>query len=158
MTKAPEEAQTFLTGLGLSPNAPGLAGPPPDAPTTPKREVALVPSGLDPHTIPHEQIVFDPVLLDAFPVLEGEGRNEASKYVFGLYRSLGRDKGRNGALHRLIGEFIGQVKRARAAGAPDAPIKGQVKVNKAQREMAKLLAEHGVDEHELAAFIASKRG
>ena len=45
MTKSPEETREFLTNLGLSPDAPALVGPTPEALTTPVNVLTDCPVG-----------------------------------------------------------------------------------------------------------------
>jgi hypothetical protein len=92
--------------------------------------------------MPVSDIVFDPALLDGFPSLEGDGRADAARYVFGLYKSHGRNKDRNRRLHDEIGLFILRVRRSRETGTEH--VKDKVKASKPQRDLLALLAEHGI--------------
>lgn len=156
MSLTDDERKEFLADLGLNPNAPALAADVP-AEASPKaskgkggKEVRLAPDGVDPRAMPVSDIVFDPHLLDGFPSLEGEGMSAASRHIFGLYKSHGRNKDRNSLLHRKITEFIGQVRRERATGGV---VKEKVKATKEQREIANLLAAKGLTLADLAALL-----
>lgn len=133
------EARAQLAALGLNLDGGAL-----DAPitTTPQPVTVTVPEGADPRTMPVSDIVFDPALLDGFPSLEGEGLAAASRHVFALYKSHGRNKDRNSLLHRRIGEFIAQVRRSRQSGVPH--VKETVRRTGKQRDLLALLAEHGI--------------
>lgn len=155
-TMSDEQRQAFLAGLGLRPNAPTLEEPAKPASHTPRPAGTpkLAPKGVDPHTMPVADIVFDPALLDGFPSLEGEGFAAASRHVFAFYKSPGRNKDRHSLLHRRIGEFINQVRRARETGT--GHVREKVKTTKTQRDLAAFLAEHDVSEADLAALIRQK--
>ena len=117
----------------------------------------LAPPGVDPHTMPVDEIVFDPALLDGFPSLNGEGMNAASKHVFALYKSPGRNKERNSLLHRRISTFITTVRRSRQTGGM---VTEAVKTTKDQRDLAALMASQGVTDSDLAEalqLLAQKR-
>lgn len=131
MSKTRTPDATFLTSVGLNPEA---AAKPHQATTE-----------VDPHTMPASEIVFDPALLDEFPDLSAQMKAASTK-VFEVYRSYGRDKERNGLLHRRITEFIGQVDRARR-GEGELPgfVKTKVKATKKQRDLTRYLAEHGIE-------------
>jgi hypothetical protein len=135
MTSTMTEASEMLKAAGITP---------------PKDEPDL-------HTMPVEDIVFDPALLDRFPSLSGDGMNEASKYVFSLYKSLGKNKERNSLLHRRISTFITTTRRSRQTGGM---VTEAVKTTKAQRDNAALLASQGVTDSDLAEalrLLAQKR-
>lgn len=143
MAMTPEAQKAFLTGLTLTTDVVV------EAPATPPR-VVLAPEGVDPHTMPVTDIVFDPRLLDEFPDLTGANMKRASEKVFALYRSPNRDKDRHALLHRRITEFIGQV-RSKTGGH----VKEMVKATSQERELAKLLAAKGLTVEDLAALIAT---
>lgn len=148
-TMTDAERREFLSGLGLSPDAAVLAQVEPNDPAKPvKGKVA--PKGVDPHTMPVTDIVFDAALLDDHPVLDGVGLKAASDYVFSLYRSPGRNKDRHSLLHRRISEFIGQVRLSRASGGH---VKELVKATKEQRAIAALLASKGLTLDDLAQLL-----
>lgn len=109
--------------------------------TSTKRQPVLAPEGVDPHTMPVTEIVFDPALLDDFPDLKA-GLKAASDHVFALYRSPGKDKERHSLLHSRIGSFISQVRRSRQSGVQH--VKEQVRRTSDQRDLLALLAEHGI--------------
>lgn len=146
-TSAPNDE--FLKGLGLNPNAKGLSA----APATPERDddVVLAPEGVDPHTMPVSDIVFDPRLLDEFDDLgyakPGRG-GEAKDKVFDLYKSHGRNRDRNRRLYDEIGLFIRRVEIARKAGetptAEKPKIKDKVRATKKQRELLAYLEAQGI--------------
>ena len=130
--------------------------------TPPKHEpakttVSLAPEGVDPHTMDVDEIVFDPALLDKFPSLNGEGMNEASKYLFSLYKSHGKNKERNSLLHRRISTFITTTRRNRQTGGM---VTEAIKTSKAERDLAALMASQGVTDSDLAEalkLLAEKR-
>ena len=117
----PDRAE-FLKGLGLNPDGDTLTALPqapaqPQAPTPVANDLVLAPPGIDPHTMPVEDIVFDPRLLDAYTDLAFDRQGSvASRYIFDLYKSTGRNKERNGALQRKITSFITTTRRSRETG------------------------------------------
>jgi hypothetical protein len=143
-----------LIALGLNPDAPGLA---PEIPAEEKtervkkpRQIKLAPDGVDPHTMPVEDIVFDPRLLDDFPTLKGSERTAASRHLFELYKS--RQKGeRNQILHRRINEFLSSVAIARKSGTK--PVKEKIKATKEQRDMAEMMAQLGLTADDLGKLV-----
>ena len=144
----------FLSSLGLATQGDKLA---PAKTAKPKVE-RPAPTGADPRTMPVDEIVFDPSLLDQFPSLEGDGLKAASDHVFSIYKSYGRNKERNGMLHRKITTFITQTRRARLSGGE---VTEGIKATTQQRDMAALIAEKGVSVDELAealVLLAEKRG
>lgn len=155
MSKTDAERKEFLASIGLNPDAPGLvAEVATEAPAKSKSKadasVRLAPEGMDPRAMSVSDIVFDPRLLDDFPSLEGAGMSAASRHVFDLYKSHGRNKDRNSLLHRKITEFIGAVRRERATGGL---VKEKVKATKEQRELANLLAAKGLTAEDLANLL-----
>lgn len=132
-----DQEQAQVAALGLNPDAPAFGAVP-----KPAKQVALAPEGLDPHTMPVTDIVFDPALLDEFPSLSGDGLAAASRHVFALYKSPGRDKDRNSLLHREVGLFITRVRRSRETGVPH--VREQVRKTSKQRDLLAVLAEHGI--------------
>ena len=134
----PETDRAQIAAIGLNPDAPAFGVVQP----TKTKAVRLAPEGVDPHTMPVTDIVFDPALLDEFPSLEGDGLAAASRHVFALYKSVGRNKDRNSLLHREIGLFIQRVRRSRETGTPH--VKQEVRKTKKQRDLLALLAEHGI--------------
>lgn len=130
-----ERAQ--VAALGLNPDAPAFGVVAPEV-----KGVMLAPEGTDPRAMPVTDIVFDPALLDGFPSLEGEGLAAASRHVFALYKSHGRNKDRNSLLHSEIGKFITRVRRSRESGTPH--VKEQVRKGKKGNDLLALLAEHGI--------------
>lgn len=123
--KSSTEARQQLVALNLNPDAPALHVP-----------------DVDPRTMPVSEIEFDPALLDQFPSLEGQGLAAASRYVFSIYGSKGRDKDRNRRLHDEIGLFINRVRRTRVSGTTH--VKDKVRAGKSGRDLLALLAEHGI--------------
>ena len=94
-----KDSTKLLKGLGLNPEAPNLV------PDMPAKAVTAD------HTIPAENIVFQPEWLDGFADLEDSGvRNDASRFLFDRFKSVGRDKPRNSLLHRRISTFINEVR------------------------------------------------
>ena len=149
-----EQRQETLKSLGLNPDAPGLAAAPAKVAVAPIAPQAT--PDVDEHirrTTPAADLVFDPSLLDAFPVLDGSGMAAASRYLFDLYKSPHKDKERHGLLHRRISEFIQQVRRERATGGL---VKEKVKATKEQRELAALIAAQGLTAEDLSALLISK--
>lgn len=156
-TMTNEQRAEFLKGLGLSAGAPGLVDLQAPAKTihapavTPESNVTLAPQGLDPRTMPVDEIVFDDRLLDRFPSLEGDGLKAASDYVFSLYKSYGRNKERNSLLHRRITTFITHARRNRQTGGM---VKEKIKTTKDDRDLAALIASQGVNATDLAEALA----
>lgn len=154
----------FLKGLGLNADAPGLAPvvepkakAKKDKADKPKAEVQTVVETVNPRLIPASEIVFDPTMLDEFTDLSGSGMAAASRHLFEHYKSPGKDRERNGLLHRRIGEFIQQTRRDRQQhNEPTGTIKAKVKASKAQRDIAALLAESGLTADDLAALIKER--
>jgi len=148
-TMTDQERQEFLKGLGLSGQAAGLAVQ--MAPTDLARPAD---AGTDVRLIPAAEIVFDPAMLDRFENLDAQGMAAASRYLFDMYKSPGKNKERHALLHRRIGEFIQQVRRSRATDSE--PVKEKIKATKETRDLAALLAEQGITAADLAAFIKTK--
>ncbi len=146
------EQREFLASIGLNPDAPAASSPTVTAPHPPTvvNGVRLGPDGVDPRTIPAADIEFDDRLLDQFASLEGDGLKAASDYVFGLYKSRGRDKDRHSLLHRRITEFIGRVRRSRATGGH---VKETIKATRDQRDLAALMAAKGITPADLLALL-----
>lgn len=165
-TKTNDERAEFLSGLGLNPGKGSLvdltqpARQVPTAPTAPSvpNDIVIAPPGVDPRAMPVDEIVFDPRLLDAYPSLAADqGGKDASRYIFSLYQSYGRNKERNGALHRKISSFITHTRRQRETGGM---VKEKVKSTKADRDIAALIASQGVEAGDLAEalkLLAEKR-
>ena len=159
-TKTEVERTDFLSGLGLNPNAPALIGaliePSKKAATTTSiNGPRIAPEGVDPRTMPVSDIVFDPMLLDGFTSLRGEHMNAASAHIFAIYKSYGRNKDRNGLLHRKISEFIAQVRTERESGGF---VKERIKTTKEQREIANLLASEGMTVADLITLLKDRKG
>ena len=140
--KSKTEDRAALMALGLNPDAPALDVVPtrsqPEAAT-----VVLAPEGVDPHTMPGSDIVFDPALLDGFPTLKGAEYGAASRHVWEFYKSRRGDTDRNRRLHDEIGLFINRVRRSRETGTQH--VKEQIRAGKKQRDLLALLAEHGIN-------------
>lgn len=134
-----ETERAQIAALGLNPDAPAFGEV---KPATKKRKALIAPEGIDPHEMDVADIVFDPALLDDFPSLEGDGRADAARHVFSLYKSKSRNKDRNRRLHDEIGLFILRVRRSRETGTPH--VKEQVRKGKKQTDLLALLAEHGI--------------
>jgi hypothetical protein len=159
-TKTDAERVEFLASLGLSPEAPALVvaetrTAPAKPYTAPAAGVVLAPDGVDPHTMPVTDIVFDARLLDGFPTLTGDGIKAASDYVFSLYKSKGRNKDRHSLLHSRITKFIGQVRQNRDTGGY---VKDQVKATKEERDLAAIIAATGITAADLAAMLTALKG
>lgn len=136
-----EDERAQIAALGLNPDAPAF-GEVVAKPDAKRKQPVLAPEGVDPHMMPVTEIVFDPALLDDFPSLSGDGLAAASRHVFALYKSPGRNKDRNSLLHREVGLFISRVRRSRETGTPH--VKEQVRQGSKQRDLLALLAEHGI--------------
>lgn len=163
-THTDDERREMLAGLGLNPDAPALvAKPEKKGKHKPKAEtgeaITLAPPGVDPHTMPVEDIVLDPRLLDDYHSLAfNEQGADAARYIFSLYKSQGRNKERNGALQRKISSFITQTRRNRETGGM---VKEKITSTKEQRDNAALLASANVSSSDLAEalrLLAEKRG
>jgi len=150
-TKTEAERNKFLSSLGLNPDAPALKADKPAKKDKKNETVVEIP--VDAHTMPVSDIEFDESLLDDFPDLTGVNYKAASEHIFAMYRSVGRDRDRNGLLHRKITEFIGQVKRSRKTGGF---VKDKIKATEEQREIANVLAAHNVTVDELAELLKGK--
>lgn len=159
-TMTDAQREEFLKGLNLNPNAPALQ------PTMPARvtehkpapagePITLAPQGMDPRVVPVDDIVFDPRLLDEFPSLTGDGLKAASDKVFALYKSYGRNKDRNGALHRKITTFITTTRRNRETGNRGL-VHENVVADSATRDLAALLASQNITAADLAALLAQE--
>jgi hypothetical protein len=142
-TKSDAERKELLASLGLGDRAK----------VEPKTNISLAPEGVDPHTMPVSDIVWDPALLNDFTDLTGSGMAAASRHLFELYKSPGRNKDRNSLLHRKIGEFILQVRRSRETGGF---VTEKIKANKEERDLAALLAQHKITAADLASLIKAK--
>lgn len=152
----------FLQTLGLNADAPGLA-PVVESTTKAKKpkgekaKAATVIETVNPRTIPASEIVFEPTMLDDFTDLSGSGMAAASRHLFEHYKSPGKDRERNGLLHRRIGEFIQQTRRARQAGEePTGAVKAKVKQTKEQRDLAALMAAKGITAADLSRLIQER--
>lgn len=147
---SPDEQAEFLSGLGLSPDGASLAAP--AKPQAAKRASKAQVKDENPHTMPVTDIVFDPALLDEYK-LDKTDMTDASRFLFDLYKSPGRDRDRNSLLHRRITEFINQVRKARDPQPRDGYIKEKVKAGKEQRDLAQVLAAHNMTADDLAIML-----
>lgn len=161
MSKTEEQRRDMLAGLGLDPDAPALVAG--KGTTKVKKakhvehdddEIVLAPPGVDPRSMAVEDIVFDPRLLDEFTTLgfAQQGR-DASRKIFDLYRSYGRDKDRNGALNRKITSFITATRRNRETGGL---VTESIASTKEQRDLAALLASTGLTAGALADILKAQ--
>lgn len=155
MKATEKERQALLRSVGLNPEAGAKL------PAAPKREVSknepvLAPEGVNPHTMPVSDIVFDPALLDDFPSLRGSEFGEASRKVFALYKSPTKDPDRNRRLHDEIGLFINRVRRSRKAGVPH--VKEQVRRQQPERDLLAQMREMDVSPEEMQAALALIKG
>ena len=152
MTMTEEQRKEFLKGLGLGDKGDALTATPstpqPTAIAAPTG-VTLAPPGVDPRAMPVDEIVFDPKLLDGFPILEGEGMNAASQHVFRLYKSYTKGD-RNKSLHRKISTFITNTRLQRL---PGGHIKEKVKVTAEERDLAQVIAAAGITAADLAKLL-----
>lgn len=131
----------FLMSLGLNADGPALTKAHTESP---------VPVGVDPHTMPVSDIVFDPSLLDGFSL--PSDRRQAADHIFALYKSPAKGD-RNKLLWAEIGKFITKVMDQRKSGGL---IKEKVKATAEERALAKILASQGITAEDLAALIQSK--
>lgn len=152
-TMTDEQRKDLLRSLNLSPDAPGLALSPALDGGSPARPADLDEDALRRST-PAAEIVFDPTMLDGFPNLDGGHMAAASRYLFEMYKSPHKDKERHALLHRRIGEFIRSVRIARKTG--DEPVTEKIKATKEQREIAALMATHGLTANDLAQIIKER--
>jgi hypothetical protein len=160
MTQTEPAHFAALRKLGFDPTGDKLVAVPPQAeepakpqhqPVTQANEVVLAPPGMDPRTMPVDEIEFDPRLLDNFPSLKfSEGGSAASRYIFDLYKSYTKDPLRNGALQRKITSFITTTRRNRQSGGI---VTEQVKTTVDQRDTAAILAASGYDSGQTAEAI-----
>lgn len=174
------ERKALLSSIGLNPEAEGLVAIEPtyDEPAKPKKKgkkakkakaveevaapthepkkkgrgpIKIAPKGVDPHTMPVEDIVFDERLLDNFASLAFNQQGKAaSDYVFSLYKSVGKNKDRNSALHTRIASFITLTRRNRETGGM---VKEKVASTKEQRDLSAVLASQGLSAGDLAEAI-----
>lgn len=158
-TKTNDERADFLKGLGLKAHGdslvdldqPAKVRPSPHVQAPAADDIVLAPKGLDPRSMPVEEIIFDPRLLDPYPSLAfDQGGNAASQYIFSLYKSYGRNKDRNGALQRKITSFITHTRRQRETGGM---VKEKVKASKKDRDLAALIASNDGDVAEVAGGL-----
>jgi hypothetical protein len=164
MTHSEDERRALLTGLGLNPDAPALGKAVKKSKSKAKvkvdpDEIVLAPPGVDPHSMPVDDIVFDPRLLDKYADLSFSADGaDASRDIFKLYKSPYKNTERHGALNRKITSFITQERRNRATGGM---VKEKVASTKEQRDNAALLASQGVTSTDLAEalrLLQEKRG
>lgn len=155
--KTEKERAQFLKSVGLSAEGEALAALPAKPPVAPPEhkpasngEPVIAPPGVDPRFMAVEDIEFDERLLDRFPTLDAEGARAASAYIFAIYKSPGRDKLRNGALHRKISTFISNVRLSRKTGGE---VKERVRTTAEQRDIAQVVAQHDVDAGEVAEAL-----
>ena len=157
-TKSETERVALLTSLGISAKGKSLGkgSSKPEAPHRSTREaehdgIVLAPKGVDPHTMPVEDIVFDPALLAEYDDLSFKAQgNTASRKIFDLYKSLSRDRDRNGALQRRITSFITAERRSRLAGRP---ISEKIATTSEERDMAAMLATAKYTPQEVAEAL-----
>ena len=159
MTHTDEERRKMLTGLGLNPDAPALGKPAKKKSKAVQTQAStdefpLAPPGVDPHTMPVDDIVLDARLLDNFTDLafSADG-NEASRYIFKLYKSPHKNTERHGALQRKITSFITQERRNRATGGM---VKEKIASTKEQRDIAAVLASNGLTAADVAAMLTKQ--
>lgn len=143
-TKNESERREFLASLNLNPDAPALEKP------KASDGICWAPVGIDPHTMPITDIVFDPAMVAQFADLSPRNRRAASDYLFAAYKSYGRNKDRNSLLHRRIGEFLASVHKERTNGGESG---GFVKE---KIRLANTFAEHGITEQDMIEFLAWK--
>lgn len=160
MTHSEDERRALLTSLNLNPDAPALG----KAVTTKKKskaavqadadDIVLAPAGVDPHSMPVDEIVFDPKLLDKYTDLSfsGEG-SDASREIFKLYKSAHKNPERHGALQRKITSFITQERRNRATGGM---VKEKIASTAEQRDIAAVLASNGLTAADVAAMLTKQ--
>lgn len=148
-----KDSRELLEGLGLNPDAPNLV---PDTPAkTTKKTKAVVPDGVDPHTMNPDHIQFDPHLLDDFPNLEdNEVRSAATQHVFSQFKSKQRDKARNSLLWRLVNKFVQDVRLSRKTSGV---VKEKIKTTGEQRDLAQVVASLGITAEDLIE-LAKKKG
>ena len=151
------ERTEMLKGLGLNPEAPGLAALPAKVQARRPSIIEQVEANEDLHTMSPTEIVFDPSMLDQFESLDGANMAAASRMLFDLYKSPTKNRDRHALLHRRIGEFIQQVRRSRqTVGLVEPVVREKVKASKEVRDLAALLEAQGITAAELAALIKSK--
>jgi hypothetical protein len=164
MTMTDAERRQQLIELGLNPDADSLAQSPaptetmPTATTKPVDGVRWAPEGVDPHTMPLDEIVFTDDMMAGFR-LDSSDCKAASDYVFAQYRSLDvqmrprKDPVRHPLLHRKISELMDRVKISRKTGGY---VREQIKANAEQNAIAKVLAAKGLTAEDLAELFATK--
>ena len=152
MTKTDDERREFLSSLNLNPDAPALENFDRPAERPAIKQVAegiqWAPEGVDPHTMPVTDIVFDPRMREQYPDLSPRARRAPSDFLFAIYKSYGRNKDRNSLLHRRIGEFLARTHKERTQPGGEF-VKDKIR-------LANTLAEHCITEEQLAEFIAWK--
>lgn len=145
----PAQQSEFLAGLGLSPDA---AAKPKKAKTA-KKETKTTTTDTNPRSIPASDIVFTDDMIADFDLMTGAGFGNASRHLFDTYKSEGKNKERNGLLHRRISEFLTSQKRAKRTGGM---VTGRVEVAQEVGDLAQILQQHGITAADLAALIANK--
>lgn len=142
-TTLPKSDRDALAKIGLDGDAPGLvavvAASDPSMP-------ALAPQGIDPRTMKVSDIVFDPRLLEEFDDLEDANvRNLATRKIFDLYKSRGRDTDRHRRLQDEIGNFIRRIKVERKVPEVKGHVKDKVRRTQPQSELLQTLAALGIN-------------
>lgn len=145
-TKTEEQRREFLSDIGLNPDAPAL--------DRPEREAGAgafqwAPPGIDPRTMPVSDIVFTAEMVAQFPDLNPRNRKAAANHLFEIYKAYGRNKDRNSLLNGRIGTFLASVHEERKVAAGGGFVKDKIR-------LANTLAEHNIDEGDLAEFLAWK--
>lgn len=154
MTMTNDQRKEFLTSVGLNPDAPALEGLParPAASAvaaSPVAGIKLAPEGVDPHTMPVDEIVFDPRLVEQFPSLAPKDRAPAAAYLFSLYKGK-RGEDRNKVLHQAIGRFLVNEHRSRETGGL---VKEKIAVDSETKDLAMVLKAKGVSVKDLIALL-----
>ena len=162
MSKTDAERRQMLLSLNLDPDAPALVAEKAKGKTKKPKEVSehdpdevvLAPPGVDPRAMPVEDIVFDPRLLDGYTQLGfNQQGGEASRHIFDLYKSYGRNKDRNGALQRKITSFITSARRNAETGGM---VTEKIATTREERDLAALLASQGITAASLSALLKAQ--
>lgn len=155
--KTEEGRRDFLAGIGLNADAPALETLPPARPavvpvgTTPM-EFTLAPEGVDPHTMPVEDIVFDERLVAHFPSLAPKDRSVPVSYVFQFYKGP-RGSERNKLLHAAIGKWLRDLHLARRA---PGIVREKIKTSTETEELAMILQAKGIKAEDLIAMLSKE--
>lgn len=150
MSKTDTERRAALAAMtGLDLDGPALVARPERSSMAPAGGIEWAPKGVDPHLMPVTDIAFTPEMVEHFADLSPRNRKAAYTYLFDQYKAYGRNKDRNSLLGKRIGEFLARVHRDRETGGGGF-VKDKIR-------LANFLAEQGITEQDLEAYVAWKQ-